>query len=91
MTTDVRDNPAEHRFEIEQDGAVAFTSYERRGPAIVFLHTEVPQALAGRGIASRLVGQALVQVRGRGLKVVPECSFVASYMERHPETHDLRP
>jgi hypothetical protein len=32
---------------------------------------------------------ALEDARQRGLKVVPLCSFVRGYIERHPEMQDL--
>ena len=85
----VHDNPATHRFELEQDGATAFAEYEKHGGVINFVHTEVPKALEGRGIGGRLVSQALAQVRTEGLRVKADCSFVASYIDRHPELKDL--
>lgn len=86
---DVRDNREASRFELEQDGAVAFAAYRRDGATIVFTHTVVPAALRGGGVGSRLIAGALAQVRGEGLKVVPECSFVAAYLKRHPDAADL--
>ena len=53
------------------------------------MHTEVPEALAGRGVASKLIRGALEMVRAQGLKVVPQCPFVAAYMGKHPEYDDL--
>ena len=85
----VHDNPAEHRYELAVDGQTAFAAYQREGDALVFTHTEVPPELEGRGVGSRLVAGALAEVRAKGLKVVPQCPFVAAYMERHPETRDL--
>jgi predicted GNAT family acetyltransferase len=45
----------------------------------------VPRELEGRGIASRLIGHALGEAKARGLKVVPQCPFVAAYIQKHPE------
>jgi hypothetical protein len=56
---------------------------------ITLVHTEVPPALEGKGIGSALVRGVLDLVRGRGLKVVATCPFVAAYMGRHPEYNDL--
>ena len=53
------------------------------------IHTEVPEALSGKGVGSKLVAGALTQVRADGLKVVAECSFVRTYLARHPEYADL--
>jgi predicted GNAT family acetyltransferase len=87
--SEVIDNRARHRFELEVDGETAFAEYRREGTNIVFAHTIVPEALAGRGIGSRLVHDALEEVRGEGLKVVPLCPFVDAYIGKHPETQDL--
>jgi predicted GNAT family acetyltransferase len=85
----VRDNPAQHRFELEVEGEHAVANYRLDGDTMVFTHTETPRHLQGRGIASRLVRAALEMVRARGLKVVPRCGFVADYIRRHPEFRDL--
>ena len=86
---DVRDDRAASRFELEADGAVAFAAYRREGDAIVFTHTVVPDELRGAGIGSRLIAGALAEVRGEGLKVVPQCPFVADYLAKHPEEATL--
>jgi uncharacterized protein len=52
-------------------------------------HTEVPPALEGRGIAARLVQAALEHARAEGLRVKPACSYVRTYLKRHPEYQDL--
>ena len=85
----VRDNRAEAEFELVVDGHKAVAAYQREGGAIVFTHTHVPAAIEGRGVASKLIRGALDAVRDAGLKVVPQCSFVRAYMQRHPETRDL--
>jgi uncharacterized protein len=85
----VTNNEAEQRYELEAEGATAIAAYKLEGDTIVFTHTEVPEELEGQGIGSRLVSGALEDVRRRGLKARPLCSFVAGYMERHPETRDL--
>jgi predicted GNAT family acetyltransferase len=89
MAEDFRDNPERQRFELEADGATAISEYRIKDGIITFVHTEVPEALSGRGIASRLIKSALEQVRARGLKVASRCSFVTAYMAKHPEYNDL--
>ena len=89
MTEEVRNNEAEHRYELEVEGELALAAYRLRDGRITFTHTEVPTALEGRGIASRLVKAALDDVRAKGLKVVPACAFVKHYMDTHPEVQDL--
>jgi uncharacterized protein len=85
----VRDNPARNRFELELDGDVAFASYQPSDGELTIFHTEVPLRLRERGIGSRLVEGVLEEARRRGHKVVPMCSFVRSFIDRHPEYRDL--
>ena len=89
MPSSVIDNPAEHRFELKAGDLVAVASYALAPGVITFTHTEVPPALSGQGIGSRLAHGALEQVRARGLKVVPQCPFIAAYIAKHPEFSDL--
>jgi predicted GNAT family acetyltransferase len=82
---DVHHNIGENRFETEIEGHIAFVKYSRRGDTIWFTHTEVPQALAGRGIATALAKYVLDYSVANSLKVVPSCPFIAQYIESHPE------
>ena len=90
MSYDIRNNEEASQFETTVDGEVAFAAYDLEDPdRIVFTHTIVPDALAGRGIAAELVKQGLQHARERNLKVVPQCSYVATYIQRHSEYQDL--
>jgi uncharacterized protein len=87
--SDIIDNKADHRFELEVEGHVANSFYKIENGVITFIHTEVPPELGGKGIGSRLIKGALDQVRTNGLKVIAECPFVKSYIEKHAEYADL--
>ena len=87
--TDVRNNTDKNRYELSVDGHLAATYYRIADGVITFVHTEVPDALAGRGVGGKLVKGALDQVRAAGLKVVPQCPFVRAYIEKHPDYADL--
>jgi uncharacterized protein len=89
MSEGIRNNTALDRFELEVDGQLAVAYYRMTPGVITFVHTEVPQALSGRGIATKLIRGALEMVRGQGLKVVPQCPFVSAFMGKHPEYSDL--
>lgn len=69
--------------------ARAICSYRRLGDVVVLHHTEVPRELQGQGVAAELVQVVLEWARTEGLRVRPTCSYVATYMRRHPETLDL--
>jgi predicted GNAT family acetyltransferase len=89
MSGEIRDNTADHRFELDADGGIAIMYYRLEPGVITLMHTEVPPALGGHGLGSALVRGVLDIARARGLKVVPKCPFVAAYMGRHPEYNDL--
>ena len=89
MTDEVTHHAERHRYELHADGGVAVMEYEERGEAIAITHTLVPDRLAGRGLGTSLVKAGLADLRQRGIKVIPECPFVARYIERHPEEQDL--
>lgn len=85
----IRINSSPHRFEATLDGETAFLSYQRKSDSIILIHTQVPSALAGRGVGAELVRAALDYARREGLSVIPHCSFAASFIEKHPEYGDL--
>ena len=66
-------------------GGVA--QYRREGDSVIFTHTEIDPAQQGQGQGSRLAAHALDDVRRRGLKAVPQCSFIAGYIQRHEKEY----
>lgn len=89
MSDAVRDNTAQHRFELDADGGVAFVTYRAIPGGLYLLHTETPSALRGRGIATRLARGTLDLVRARGQKIRVGCEFLIEFMRRNPEFNDL--
>lgn len=86
----VVDVPEGSRYELRlDDRVVGFLDYQRRNGRLVLRHTEIDEECEGRGFGSRLVAEALADIRRQGLEVTPVCAFVARYIERHPELHDL--
>lgn len=86
---EVRHNPQANRFEAFVDGELCRADYRMSGGAMHIVHTEVPHALEGRGLAGEVVRAALDYARANRLKVVPACSYVRAYMRRHEATQDL--
>lgn len=86
----ITDQPERERYEIAIGGELAgFVQYAERDDALEFVHTEVLPAFEGRGVAGRVAQFALDDARRRGRKVVPSCSYIARYIERHPDLQDL--
>ena len=89
MAVEVKDNPAESRFEAYVDGELAgYVEYVLRPDAIVLVHTEV--TIEGKGVGSALARGALDAVRADGgLRVVAKCPFIKKWIAKHPDYQDL--
>jgi predicted GNAT family acetyltransferase len=78
------------RFELEEDGETAYLEFELDNVGWITLwHTEVPQALRGRGIAGTLARTALEYASDHQLKVDVVCPLVANYISKNPEFQGL--
>lgn len=83
---EIRDNPAEERYDLLVDGELAgMAEYRDREGRRIFFHTEVDDAYAGRGLGNRLARGVLDDALARGLRVVPRCPFIRAWLERHPD------
>ena len=78
------------RFSVVVDGVEAELEYRRDDGTITILHTGVPDAIGGRGIAADLVRAAFDWARAQGLKVRTSCSYSQAWVDKHPEYADLR-
>jgi uncharacterized protein len=88
MSVEVVDNPSESRYEVFADGELAgFVQYRLRHGRITFLHTEIDAGHEGSGLGGRLARAALEDASARGLAVVPQCPFIAAYIQRHPDQY----
>jgi predicted GNAT family acetyltransferase len=80
------------QYHLVVDGTeVGELDYRDRDGRRVFTHTGVRPAYEGQGLAAQLVRRALDDARTEHLTVVPECSYVAGYLARHPDDTDLLP
>jgi uncharacterized protein len=85
-------NEQAHQYEIWVDGVRAGLAEYRLMPGEKhFVHTEVNPDHQGKSYAAILLREAFLDVRQNSKdKVVPICSYVVAYMNRHPDTQDLR-
>jgi len=79
----------DNRFEVDLGKEKAILIYMIKAGLFILLHTEVPPAFEGRGIAGQMARVALEYARNEGLKVMSYCSFTTAYIERHPEYNKL--
>ena len=73
------------RFTAVVDGHRSAIDYRLEDGRMVILHTGVPRAVEGRGIAAAMTRVALDTARAEGWRVVPSCAYAASFIRRHPE------
>jgi predicted GNAT family acetyltransferase len=59
--------------------------YRRRGNRLILVHTGVPEALSGQGIAGDLVRAAIEWAELDHLTVVPICPYARKWLSEHPE------
>jgi uncharacterized protein len=85
----VTHNLADNRFEVDLGKNKAVLIYMIKAGLFVLLHTEVPPAFEGRGIAGKMAQAALEYAKNEGLKVRSYCSYTTRYIERHPEYQEL--
>jgi predicted GNAT family acetyltransferase len=78
------------RFEVEEGGQTAYLEFELdKAGWITLWHTEVPEAMRGRGLSGMLAQTALEYARDNKLKVDVICPLVAGYVAKHPEFQGL--
>ena len=78
-------NEALHQYQLNVDGHVAFIDYKQTSKLVHLIHTEVPSALEGRGVAAALVKKVLTDIDQHGETLVPWCPYVKAYLKRNPE------
>jgi len=82
-------NEAEQQFQVRLGDEVAFAEYRMVDHGIILPHTVVPESFEGKGVGSALAKAALGYAREHELKVIPLCPFMAGYIAKHPEWHDI--
>lgn len=91
MEPKVIHNEKNHRYEIWLgDVRVGLADYSLMPGERHFVHTEVNPEHQGKNYAAILLREAFLEMRKNSKdKVVPVCSYVVTYMQRHPEVQDL--
>lgn len=82
-------NEPERRFELVVEGYLSKLDYIRDGKNFVITHVGVHPELRGQGVAGKITQTALGYAKTNGLRVIPMCSYAASYIRRNPQYADL--
>ena len=80
---------AKQKFYAVIDDLESHLEYVKVNNVLNLIHTYVPNALRGKGIASKIVKVALTYAEENNLKIIPSCSYVAAYIQRHKEYEEL--
>lgn len=89
MSRAIQHNVSEQRFEWTEEGLLSELDYELQNGVMTIMHTGVPEALGGRGIAADMTRAALDTARSENWQVRAVCSYAAAYIQRHQEYQDL--
>lgn len=91
MTYQAIHHPMEKKFTVVLDGGYeAIVTYSQHGTTLHLEHSEVPEALRGRGYGSAMVEAVLRAIEQERFKVVPVCSYIKHYMDTHRDWAHLR-
>ncbi|HEX8561817.1 MAG TPA: GNAT family N-acetyltransferase [Flavobacterium sp.] len=82
-------NEVESQFELHLEGTIAFLEFVSKENTVYLTHTSVPKDLERQGVGSQLVQNTLDHLKKTHREVLPLCSFVAYYIDNHPEYHSL--
>lgn len=85
MNGTIADNVAASRFELAVGDELAVAYYHNEDGRVVLTHTEVPQALSGQGIGTRLARGVFETLRQRQARIIAKCPFMAAFAVKHPE------
>jgi predicted GNAT family acetyltransferase len=86
---EIVDNTARERFELVEDGHLAYAVYRRAPGQITIPYVEAAPELRGKGTAGRLMEGIVARARAEGVRVVPICGYAVSWFRRHPDAGDV--
>ena len=81
----VTQDPNDDRFVRRDDDLESVLRYRAGNGRLVLLHTEVPDALRGQGIAGRLVQAAVDRAETSGETVLPSSPYTRKWLSEHPD------
>ncbi len=85
----LKNNSAENRYElVADDTVVGYCAYSVAGDKVTVTHTEIGKEHAGKGYGSALAKQVLGQIKANNQKLVPQCEFIAGYVQKKQPEYD---
>eukprot|EP00465_Bigelowiella_longifila_P008255 CAMPEP_0185252772 /NCGR_PEP_ID=MMETSP1359-20130426/1760_1 /TAXON_ID=552665 /ORGANISM="Bigelowiella longifila, Strain CCMP242" /LENGTH=99 /DNA_ID=CAMNT_0027835017 /DNA_START=111 /DNA_END=410 /DNA_ORIENTATION=+ len=84
-------NAKEKEFQIVIDGEVAaYVQYEidLKEKTMDLFHTVTEESHRGKGLAGKVVLAAFQCAKGQSLKIIPTCTYIATFLKRNPAWKD---
>ncbi len=81
----IEHNDSGRYFELKIEGHRCVLDYTLNNAVMTITYTGVPSELGGRGLAADITKFALEHAQSQGWTVIPQCSYVAAYIKKHPE------
>ncbi len=74
----------------DQETILAQMTYSKAGDDLIIIdHTEVSDALSGKGIGKQLVNAAVEYARKESIKIMPLCSFAKAIFRKDESIRDV--
>ena len=78
------------KFTADVDGHELRIDYGWARDAVMRVDfVEVPAALGGRGLGTKLVGALVDKARADGFTLIPVCGFARHQLTKHADWHDV--
>jgi predicted GNAT family acetyltransferase len=90
ITREVGPTKGRYVARVEGIGAAGELTYSRANPHLIIAdHTDVPDALRGRGIGVALATRLVEDARAEDVKIIPLCPYVNAERRKHPDWNDV--
>ncbi|MGQ9643849.1 MAG: GNAT family N-acetyltransferase [Ignavibacterium sp.] len=82
---EVKHDKLNKRFVLEVEGQEVYTAYSLDENVMELYTTYTPSNLRGKGLAEKVVRAAIEYAKENHFFIIPSCSYVAVFLQRHPE------
>lgn len=80
-----------YAYQYDKDGkTLAEIEWTEDNGIMTMTHTFVDDSLRGQGVAKKLLDQAAVNARDKGLKMKAVCSYVVNAFDRSDDYNDVK-
>jgi len=89
LSARVTNDRNQQRFQLSTESGLAFIDYTLEQGLYQLLHSEVPNALRGKGIGKVLVEQTFDLIAKEGRQAIAHCGFIKSVARSSDKWRDI--